>query len=163
MAQDITILVVEDDPILKNLLGRTFSGTYHVFFASNGKEALAILKEHTPSIILLDIMMPDMDGFTFMEQVNTHPEIAEKHVPIMIVSNLGQQKDVEHAKELGAKEYLVKAEVSVEEIVAKIQEMLSTGQSTTGQPTSSADNGSVESAQPQSQDTAPMQSPEQSI
>ncbi|VAW31967.1 hypothetical protein MNBD_CPR01-250 [hydrothermal vent metagenome] len=152
MAQNITILVVEDDPILKNLLGRTFSGTYHVFFASNGKEALTILKEHTPSIILLDIMMPDMDGFTFMEQVNTHPEIAEKHVPIMIVSNLGQQKDVEHAKELGAKEYLVKAEVSVEEIVAKIQEMLSAGQST-----NSADNGSVEPA------PVPMQSPEQSI
>ncbi len=119
------ILVVEDDPILKNLLGHTFSGKYQVFFASNGAEALEVLKKHTPSLILLDLMMPDMDGFTFMEQVQAQPELANQHVPIIVVSNLGQEKDIERAKSLGARAYLVKAEVSVEEIIAKIQEVLS--------------------------------------
>ncbi len=125
MLDATTILVVEDDPILKNLLGHTFSGKYHVFFAGNGKEALALLKESTPSLILLDLMMPDMDGFTFMEHIRAHPEISMHNIPIIIVSNLGQQKDIDHAKSLGAKDYLVKAEVSVEEIAAKIREVLS--------------------------------------
>ncbi len=124
MSDDTLILVVEDDPILKNLLGHTFSGKYKVFFASNGKEALKILKDDTPSLILLDLMMPDMDGFTFMEHIRAHPEISRHNVPIIVVSNLGQQQDIERAKSLGAKDYLVKAEVSVDEIVGKIQEVL---------------------------------------
>ena len=121
---DIVILVVEDDPVLKNLLGHTFASEYHMLYASNGTEALSILESNHPTLILLDLMMPDMDGFTFLEKVRGRTDTL-KEVPIIVVSNLGQQKDIDRAKALGANEYMVKAEVSVDEIIAKIKEVLS--------------------------------------
>ncbi len=123
MESKITILVVEDDPILKNLLGHSLSGEYHMLYASNGTEALAIAQDNKPSVILLDLMMPDMDGFTFLEKTHEHEDVF-KGVPIIIVSNISQKEDKDKAESLGASGYLVKAEVSVEEIVKKIKEVL---------------------------------------
>jgi two-component system response regulator ResD len=117
------ILVVEDDPILKNLLGHTFAGTYQTLYASDGNEALALFEQYKPSIVLLDLMLPTMDGFAVLETIRARTD-ESKNVPIIVVSNLGQDKDQERAKTLGATQYLVKAEVSIEEIVAKIQQIL---------------------------------------
>ena len=123
MTSDAIILVVEDDPILKNLLGHTFVNQYHMVYASNGVEGLSLMEENKPSLILLDLMMPDMDGFTFLEKARSRTD-AMKDVPIIVISNLGQQKDIDRAKSLGANDYLVKANVSVDEIVAKIKQTL---------------------------------------
>src|SRR5665213_3090779 len=117
------ILVVEDDPILKNLLGHTFAGKYQTLYASDGNEALALFDQYKPTIVLLDLMLPTMDGFAVLQSIRSRAD-ALKSVPIIVVSNLGQDKDKERAKSLGATEYLVKAEVSIEEIVAKIQSIL---------------------------------------
>jgi DNA-binding response OmpR family regulator len=117
------ILVVEDDPILKNLLGHTFAGKYQTLYASDGNEALALFEQYKPQILLLDLMLPTMDGFAVLESIRKRTD-ALKSVPIIVVSNLGQDKDKDRAKALGATEYLVKAEVSIEEIVAKIQAIL---------------------------------------
>lgn len=117
------ILVVEDDPILKNLLGHTFAGKYQTLYASDGNEALALFDQYKPAIVLLDLMLPTMDGFAVLEAIRTRTDEL-KDVPIIVVSNLGQESDKERAKSLGASEYLVKAEVSVEEIVAKMQTFL---------------------------------------
>ena len=117
------ILVVEDDPILKNLLGHTFAGKYQTLYASDGNEALALFEQNKPSVVLLDLMLPTMDGFAVLESIRKRTD-ASKSVPIIVVSNLGQEKDKERAKSLGATEYLVKAEVSIEEIVEKIQKTL---------------------------------------
>ena len=114
------ILVVEDDPVLKNLLGHTFAGKYQTLYASDGNEAIALFETHKPSVVLLDLMLPTMDGFAVLENIRSRSD-ESKNVPIIIVSNLGQQKDIEKAKALGANDYLVKAEVAVEEIVAKIE------------------------------------------
>lgn len=123
MISDALILVVEDDLILKTLLGHTFADQYQILYANNGNEALSILQEHQPSLILLDLLMPDMDGFTFLEKVRSRTD-ALKDVPVIVVSNLGQQKDKDRAMSLGANAYLVKAEVSIDEIIAKIKEIL---------------------------------------
>ncbi len=123
MESKTTILVVEDDPILKNLLGHSLSGEYHMLYASNGAEALAIAQDSKPAVILLDLMMPDMDGFTFLEKTHEHEDIF-KSVPIIVVSNISQKEDKDRAESLGVSGYLVKAEVSVEEIVKKIKEVL---------------------------------------
>ncbi len=123
MDNQITVLVVEDDPILKNLLGHTFSSSYHMLYAGSGVEAFTVLETNTPSLILLDLMMPDMDGFTFLEKMHERTD-SVKDIPVIIVSNLGQQENIDKAKSLGAVDYLVKAEVSIEEIVARIQEVL---------------------------------------
>ena len=117
------ILVVEDDPILKNLLGHTFAGKYQALYASDGNEALSLFETHKPAVVLLDLMLPTMDGFAVLESIRARQDDA-KSTPIVVVSNLGAEKDIERAKTLGANDYLVKAEVSVEEIVKKIEDVL---------------------------------------
>lgn len=125
MAETRFILVVEDDPILKNLLGHTFAGRYQTLYASDGNEALALFEQYKPALVLLDLMLPTMDGFAVLEAIRKRDDDA-KNVPIIVVSNLGADKDKERAKTLGATEYLVKAEVSVEEITAKMESILAT-------------------------------------
>ena len=117
------ILVVEDDPVLKNLLGHTLAGKFQTLYANNGNEALALFEQTKPSLVLLDLMLPTMDGFAVLESIRKRTD-ALKDVPVIVVSNLGQEKDKERAITLGATGYLVKAEVSIEEIVGKIQETL---------------------------------------
>ncbi len=117
------ILIVEDDPILKNLLGHTFAGKYQMLYASDGNEALALFEANKPSAVLLDLMLPTMDGFAVLESIRKRADDS-KNVPIIVVSNLGQDSDKERAMTLGATDYLVKAEVSVEDIVARLQKLL---------------------------------------
>lgn len=117
------ILVAEDDPILKNLLGHTFAGKYQTVYANNGAEALALLEQYRPALVMLDLMMPDVDGYQFLEKVRAR-EDELKNIPIIVVSNLGDAEAKNRAKSLGATDYLVKAENSVEEIVAKIESTL---------------------------------------
>jgi len=114
-----TVLVVEDDPILKNLLGNTFSGRYKAMYAGTGVEAIQYLEEYKPDIILLDLMLPEMGGFEVLEQIRAR-EDELKNVPVIVISNLSQESDQEKAKALGANDYMVKAEVAIEEITSKI-------------------------------------------
>jgi len=117
------ILVVEDDPILKNLLGHTFAGKYQTLYASDGTQAMALLEQNKPKVVLLDLVLPGMSGFDILQAIRARTDEL-KNVPVLIVSNLGQQKDKERGEALGANGYLVKAESSVDEIVAKIEGML---------------------------------------
>src|SRR3989344_4556460 len=119
MSATTFILVVEDDPVLKNLLGHTFAGRYQTLYASDGNEALALFESNKPAVVLLDLMLPTMDGFAVLESIRSRTDEL-KSTPVIVVSNLGQQKDIEKAKALGANDYLIKAEVAIEEIVQKI-------------------------------------------
>lgn len=123
MADTKFILVVEDDPILKNLLGHTLAGKYQTLYASDGNEAIGLLEANRPVLVLLDLMLPTMDGFAVLQSIRARTDEL-KNVPIIVVSNLGATADIEKAKSLGANDYLIKAEVAVEEIVAKIEGML---------------------------------------
>lgn len=120
MSATTFILVVEDDPVLKNLLGHTFAGRYQTLYASDGNEALALFESNKPAVVLLDLMLPTMDGFAVLESIRSRTDEL-KSTPVIVVSNLGQQKDIEKAKALGANDYLIKAEVAIEEIVQKIE------------------------------------------
>lgn len=124
MADLPCILVVEDDPILKNLMGSTFSGKYQTVYAGNGAEALALFDQYKPVLILLDLMLPDVDGFMVLEQLRARPDEG-KTVPIIVVSNLSQDSDRDRVLALGANAHLVKAEVDVDEIAKKVEECLS--------------------------------------
>ncbi|MBU2103628.1 response regulator [Patescibacteria group bacterium] len=123
MAETKFILVVEDDPVLKNLLGHTLAGKYQTLYASDGNEALKLLEENKPVLLLLDLMLPTVDGFAVLEAVRSRTDEL-KNVPIIVVSNLGAEADKEKAKALGANDYLIKAEVAIEEIVQKIEAQL---------------------------------------
>jgi len=117
-------MVVEDDPILKNLLGHTFAGKYQTLYAGNGEEALKLFEQFKPSLVLLDLTLPgSIDGFGVLETLRKQ-DGEGKSVPVIVVSNLGEQSAKARAMELGANAYLVKAEVDIDEIVAKMGEYL---------------------------------------
>ncbi len=118
------ILVVEDDPILKNLLGHTLSGSYHVLYAANADEALSLFSQFKPVLILLDLTLPgSKDGFGVLEELRARTDEG-KTVPVVVVSNLGEQTAKDRVLSLGANDYLVKAEVDVDEIVTTVKKYL---------------------------------------
>ncbi len=136
------ILVVEDDPILKNLIGHTMAGKYQTLYASDGNEALALFEQNKPALVLLDLMLPTMDGFAVLESIRTRTDDLAK-TPVIIVSNLGQQKDKDRAIALGANDYLIKAEVPIEEIVSKIELSLAAASTQTAPVATPAPEASV--------------------
>ncbi|MBU0648975.1 response regulator [Patescibacteria group bacterium] len=113
------ILVVDDDVFLAKIYKTKLSKEgFELSLAHDGEEALVQIKQKRPDLILLDLMMPKKDGFEVMEELAKDPEC--KKIPIIILSNLGQESDVERGLALGAKDYFVKANVSLNDIVKKI-------------------------------------------
>ena len=96
---------------------------FTVLLARDGEEGLRMLKESPPSLILLDIILPKVSGFEFMEKVRTDSEL-QSAPPIVIISNLGQDGDIERGQELGAVGYFIKAKISMEDLVSKIKEYM---------------------------------------
>lgn len=115
-----TILIAEDDKFLiKVYETKLKKEKMNVVMAYNGKEAVEKAKEHKPSVILLDLIMPVMNGFEALENLKKDPEL--KAIPVIILSNLGQENDIKKGKELGAIDFIVKANTPIQEIVNKIQ------------------------------------------
>ena len=117
------ILIIEDDKFLRELITQKVSSEgYEVVVASDGEEGLAMAKEEKPNLILLDLILPAMDGFEVLRQIKAVEEI--KHIPVIILSNLGQKEDIDKGVSLGAKDYMIKAHFTPGEITKKIQEIL---------------------------------------
>ena len=96
---------------------------FKLTLAFNGEEGLAALKKEIPDLVLLDIMMPKMNGIEMLKAVKADPAL--KDIPVIILTNLGDRpEDVQKAKDLGAADYLVKANVSLKELVEKIKTIL---------------------------------------
>ena len=89
--------------------------------AFSGTEALKQLAEITPDIILLDLIIPDKNGFEVLEEISQNP--SWRDIPVIIVSNLGQESDIERGKSLGAVDYHVKARLSIDELVKKVKDL----------------------------------------
>ncbi|KKW47535.1 MAG: hypothetical protein A2128_00465 [Candidatus Liptonbacteria bacterium GWC1_60_9] len=127
MAETSTILLVEDDPFLSALLKtRLQNEGLTVVHAVDGQQAVEILKASKPSLILLDLILPKKSGFEVMEAIQSDPELNKS--PIIIISNLGQESDVQRGRELGAIEYFVKAKTSIDDLIVKIQQFLTGAQ-----------------------------------
>lgn len=123
MSDQRTILLVEDEPILSNLLcQRLEKEGFKVVAAHDGEEALEVLKSVKPDLILLDVILPKISGFELMERLKEGPEFQK--APIVIISNLGQENDMEKGQALGAVGYFVKAKMSIEELVGKVRDFL---------------------------------------
>lgn len=124
------ILLAEDEPLLSNLLKQRLEKMgFEVVAAKDGEEALNLLKDDNIDLLLLDIILPKLSGFELMEKLKQDPHMGE--TPIIIISNLGQDTDMQKGKELGAVGYFVKAHVSIDELVNKVQEFLDKGELTT--------------------------------
>ena len=123
MAEKQKILLVEDDKFLGKMLAKMLeSHNYEVVLAGNGREGLLKASNSNPNLILLDIMLPDIDGFDVLETIRQDEKI--KKIPVIIISNLGQPEDMQQGKSLGAKDYLVKSDMSLDEVVAKVRKYL---------------------------------------
>lgn len=115
------VLIIEDDQFLRQLMVRKLGEEkVTVLEASDGGEGLEILKKEKPNLVLLDLMLPTMDGFAFMQKMKE----TKNSTPVVVLSNLGQDSDVTKAKGLGAKDYLVKANFTTEEILQKVKPYL---------------------------------------
>lgn len=119
MPKEVTVLIVEDDTYLSDLISRKLKGEgFKTFSVIDGEGGLEILKEEEVDIILLDLLLPGMHGFEFLGLIKDNPKV--KDIPVIILSNLGQKEDIERGLALGASDYLVKAGVTLDEIVEKI-------------------------------------------
>ncbi|MBI4708624.1 MAG: response regulator [Candidatus Portnoybacteria bacterium] len=117
------ILIVEDDMFMANLLERKFSQDgYLILRASNAGQAREVLSANIVDLILLDIVLPGMDGFTFLKELKGEDKF--KNIPVIVASNLGQDNEIEKGMSEGATDYVVKANASPAEIVEKVRKIL---------------------------------------
>ncbi len=122
---DSKILIIEDDHFLSSLMkARLEKEGFSTLQAFDGEEAFNLLKQNKPSLIILDLIMPKMSGFELLENVSVDPQMSQ--VPVMILSNLGQESDIQKVKRFGATEYFVKVKTSIDDLVIKIKELLKT-------------------------------------
>lgn len=117
------VLLVEDDAFLANIYQKKFElERYKVTVVENGEKGLVEAKKKHPDIILLDILLPKLDGFAVLEQLKGDP--ATKDIPVILLTNLGQKDDVEKGLEAGAADYLIKAHFKPSEVLGKVERVL---------------------------------------
>lgn len=117
------VLVVEDDATLRQALVEFLEAeNFSVTIATDGEEAVKLVKNSGPDVILLDIILPKKDGFDVIKEVKADDNT--KDIPIVLLTNLGSLSDIEKALALGATTYLVKGDYQLKEVVNKIKEIL---------------------------------------
>jgi CheY-like chemotaxis protein len=118
-----TIMVVEDDRFLSFLMKtRLEKEGFTIVQVFDGAEAIEALKQAVPNLVILDLIMPKVTGFEVLKMISTSPQLA--NVPVVIVSNLAQDSDIEKARALGVKEYFIKVKVSIDDLVGKIKALV---------------------------------------
>lgn len=121
--EKMKILIAEDDKFLSKVLFDKFTRkNFLAIVASDGIEAINKIKSEKPDIVLLDLIMPNKNGFEILEEVKT--DIKYKKIPVIILSNLGQKTDVEKGKKYGVVDYLVKSNTPINDIVRRVEEIL---------------------------------------
>jgi two-component system, cell cycle response regulator len=117
------ILVIEDDPFLAGMLSSGLKEAgLPVEHAADAETGLAILQSKPVRIVLLDIILPGMDGYEFLKRAKENKQTAD--VPIFVLSNLGQKDEVDRAISMGAEAFMVKAQLDLSEIVARVKELI---------------------------------------
>lgn len=121
----INVLLVEDDAFLREICSKKLTKEgYTVYEAIDGEQALSGVESAKPDVILLDIILPAIDGFQILSQIRTNKDKKIAKVPVIMLSNLGQDDDIKKAMDMGANDYLVKAHFTTEEIIEKIKVLL---------------------------------------
>jgi len=117
------ILLIEDEEVLANMYETKFKNEgFRIRKALDGEAGLKMVAEEKPELILLDIIMPKLDGFSVLKRLKANE--ATKDIPVVLLTNLGQNEDVDKGQKLGAVGYLVKANLTPSEVVKKVKEFL---------------------------------------
>ena len=118
------ILIVEDDKFLLDLVSKSLEqGGFIINTATSGESAFRKLAEFRPDIILLDIVLPGIDGFEFLSRIKKDKDFSS--VPVIMLSNSEKEEEIERAKNLGADDFMVKVNFTTEEIVSRVKDVLS--------------------------------------
>src|SRR5882724_6042758 len=116
------VLIVEDDPLMSRMYQKIFKFEgYEVESAGDGEEGLVKIKAGSPTIILLDIMMPKMNGLQVLEKLKADP--ATKAIPVIMLTNLAGQQDADKALSMGAIKYIVKSEYEPKQVTNMVKEI----------------------------------------
>jgi len=119
------IMVIEDDRFLSSLVKtRLEKEGFVVIQAFDGEEAINLLRKEPPDLIVMDLVMPKVNGFEVLQSISIAPQLEK--VPVVILSNLAQDSDIEKARQLGAKEYFVKVKISIDDLVQRIKDLTAT-------------------------------------
>lgn len=119
-APTMHVLIVEDDPLLVRIYSvRLKEEGFDVDIAIDGNEALLKVKQKLPDFILLDLLMPRKDGYSFMEDLNAMN--LEKKPPVLVLTNLDKTEDMEKAKKLGVTDFVVKGDTNMDQIIERIR------------------------------------------
>lgn len=123
MGTPTKILLLEDEPELVEMFSAQLKKAgYDVRVGNTGKQGLELLRAQLPDIMLLDLVMPEMDGYEVLKQMNADPKL--KGVRVFAWSNLTQEGEIAQAKKLGVEDYLIKSDYTPSKLVAKIEELL---------------------------------------
>lgn len=118
-----TIMIVEDDAFVMDIYRTKLTQEgFDVTEAVNGLEAIKKLKDGKPDLILLDIVMPYMDGLDVLKKIKESKEL--KDIPVILLTNLSQKEEVNQGLSLGAKDYLIKSHFTPSEVLAKIKSLI---------------------------------------
>jgi chemosensory pili system protein ChpA (sensor histidine kinase/response regulator) len=120
-----TVMVVDDAASMRSAIVRVLRHEgYDTVTAGNGREALTALEMHTPDLILLDVLMPELDGLALLEVLHTHPRW--KSLPVVMLTAVSDTHVIRRAEQLGAKAYLVKAAFSVGQVLELVKRYVPT-------------------------------------
>lgn len=118
------ILIVDDDEHLRHILSeKLLSEGFHVQLAKNGEEALHSLTKHPADLVLLDILMPKKDGLQTLKEIRTG-QLADANIPVIMLTNVSEKEMLAQALEMGVDDYIIKAEIKLQDLVKKIKAIL---------------------------------------
>lgn len=121
--QGVNILIVEDDKFLRDLVVKKLTAEgFTVHAVIDGEEGLTMMQKERPDLVLLDLLLPGIDGYEVLERMRRDPALSS--IPVVVLSNLGQEEDVNRAMQLGVKDFLVKARYTPAEIVREVRKIL---------------------------------------
>lgn len=123
MSGKLKVLIIEDDKYILKAMALKFSDAgFAVRLAPSAEAAWEILKIFIPGVIILDLLLPGIDGYQFLSRVKNSPKF--KHIPVIIASNLDSREQIKKAIDLEAAEFIVKSELSLDELVSKAKLLL---------------------------------------
>lgn len=121
------VLVIEDEEILAKILQEKFKAAdFESEIAGDGDVALSIARKFMPDIIVLDLILPKKDGFQVLKELKANSDL--KKIPVIILSNLGQEEEIKRGFDLGAADYLVKAQNPIKAVIERVKNYLLRGQ-----------------------------------
>lgn len=117
------IAIIEDDPTISQMYRMKFEADgFDVQLADNGSRGVALVEHFVPDLILLDMQMPEMNGAEALEEIRKHPW--GKDIPVIVLTNLGEEEAPKKIRELGIVSYIVKAELTPRQVVQRVKEAL---------------------------------------